>query len=69
MVIDVPFWRALGGRNVRKSRAGFAHAENGLNLAVTSVINLVIILIMVARRAASNSIEQVVFYGSIDLPT
>lgn len=39
----VPFDRALGGRKVRNSRAGFAQAEKGLNLAVTSVMNLVII--------------------------
>lgn len=43
VVIDVPLARALGGRNVRNSRAGFAHAENGLNLAVISVTNFVII--------------------------
>lgn len=43
-VIVVPFARAFGGRNVRNRRAGFAQAENGLNLAETSVINFVIIL-------------------------
>lgn len=43
-VIVVPLARAFGGMNVRKRRAGFAHVENGLNLAETSVINLVIIL-------------------------
>jgi hypothetical protein len=42
--MDVPFARALGGRKVRKRRAGFAQGEKGLNLAETSVINLVIIL-------------------------
>lgn len=40
----VPLARADGGRKVRKRRAGFAQTEKGLNLAVTSVINLVIIL-------------------------
>ena len=40
----MPWARALGGRNVRNRRAGFAHAENGLNLADTSVMNLVIML-------------------------
>ena len=36
--------RWLGGICVRNSRAGLAHVEKGLNLAVTSVMNLVIIL-------------------------
>lgn len=43
VVMAVPFARAVGGINVRNRRAGFAQAENGLNLAVTSVMNLVII--------------------------
>jgi len=40
----VPFARAFGGRNVRKRRAGLAQAENGLNFAVISVMNLVIMM-------------------------
>lgn len=40
----VPLARTFGGRNVRKRRAGFAQVEKGLNLAVTSVMNFVIIL-------------------------
>lgn len=48
-VIVVPLARAFGGMNVRKRRAGFAHVENGLNLAETSVMNLVIILTTEAK--------------------
>ncbi len=44
MVIPIPLARALGGRKDRKSRAVRALAEKGLNLVVTSVMNLVIIL-------------------------
>lgn len=40
----VPFARTFGGRKVKNRRAGLAHVEKGLNLAVTSVMNLVIIL-------------------------
>lgn len=43
-LIFMPVVRALGGRCVRKRRAGLAQAENGLNLAVTSLMNFVIIL-------------------------
>lgn len=45
----VPFARTFGGRKVRNRRAGLAHVEKGLNLAVTSVINLVIILAVGGR--------------------
>lgn len=51
VVMAVPFARAVGGINVRNRRAGFAQAENGLNLAVTSVMNLVIISTTWGRRA------------------
>lgn len=44
VVIEVPLDLASGGRKVRKRRAGLAQAEKGLNLAVTSVMNFVIIL-------------------------
>lgn len=44
MLIFMPIDLALGGSCVRKSRAGLAHVEKGLNLAVTSVMYLVIIL-------------------------
>lgn len=44
VLIFMPLALALGGRCVRKSRAGLAHGEKGLNLAVTSVMNFVIIL-------------------------
>lgn len=44
VLILIPLARALGGRYVRKSRAGLAQAEKGLNLAVTSVRYLVSIL-------------------------
>lgn len=44
VLIIMPFARAVGGRKVKNNRAGLADALNGLNLAVTSVINLVIIL-------------------------
>ncbi len=44
VVMLMPFARAFGGIKVRNSRAGLAQAEKGLNLAVTSVMNLVIIL-------------------------
>lgn len=37
-----PFARALAGRLARNSRVDLEAAENGLNLAVTSVMNLVI---------------------------
>jgi hypothetical protein len=40
----VPLARTFGGRKVKNRRAGLAHVEKGLNLAVTSVMNLVIIL-------------------------
>ena len=43
VVMDVPLDLASGGRKVRKRRAGLAQAEKGLNLAVTSVMNFVII--------------------------
>lgn len=54
VVMVVPFARAVGGINVRNRRAGFAQAENGLNLAVTSVMNLVIILTTWGAQGASN---------------
>lgn len=41
-LILTPMERAVGGSWVRKRRAGFAQAEKGLNLAVMSVMNLVI---------------------------
>lgn len=44
VLTTVPFARTFGGRKVRNRRAGLAHVEKGLNLAVTSVMNLVIIL-------------------------
>lgn len=44
VVTLTPWLRTLGGRKMRKSRAGFAQGEKGLNFAVTSVINLVIML-------------------------
>ncbi len=43
-VIFMPFILASGGSWERNSRAGLAQVEKGLNLAVTSVMNLVIIL-------------------------
>lgn len=44
VLIVVPVVLAFGGSSVRKRRAGLAQAENGLNRAVISVMNLVIIL-------------------------
>lgn len=44
VLMEVPLDLASGGRKVRKRRAGLAQAEKGLNLAVTSVMNFVIIL-------------------------
>lgn len=43
-MISMPFDRAFGGSKVKKRRAGLAQVEKGLNLAVTSVMNLVIIV-------------------------
>ncbi len=40
----MPSVRTFGGKKDMKSRAVLAFAENGLNLAVTSVMNLVNIL-------------------------
>ena len=40
----MPSVRTFGGKNDMKSRAVLAFAENGLNLAVTLVMNLVNIL-------------------------
>jgi hypothetical protein len=54
VLIFIPVALALGGRWVRKSRAGFAHAEKGLNLAVTSVMNFVIILAVLGSRAGDD---------------
>lgn len=51
----MPLDRAFGGRNVKKRRAGLAQVEKGLNLAVTSVMNLVIILTAGAQRARNNA--------------
>lgn len=42
--MTVPLDLASGGRKVKKRRAGLAQAEKGLNLAVTSVMNFVIML-------------------------
>lgn len=55
VLMMVPFARASGGSSVRKRRAGFAQAENGLNLAVISVMNFVIILgkMLYVKSAAS----------------
>lgn len=44
VLMAMPDWRALGGMKERKSRADRAVGEKGLNLVVTSVMNLVIIL-------------------------
>ena len=44
VLTTIPSSRALGGRFERNSRAGFAPAEKGLNLVVTSVMNRVNIL-------------------------
>lgn len=55
VVMAMPLDRAFGGRNVKKRRAGLAQVEKGLNLAVTSVMNLVIILTAVAQRARDNA--------------
>lgn len=43
-MMSMPLDRAVGGSSVRKRRAGLAQVEKGLNLAVTSVMNLVIIV-------------------------
>lgn len=59
MWIAVPFALALGGRNVRNRRAGLAQAENGLNLAVTSVMNLVIILTARMRRTKTEKSRRI----------
>lgn len=61
MLMTVPLARALGGRNVRKRRAGLAQAENGLNFAVISVMNLVIILGGLGVRAA-RQLTRCLFY-------
>lgn len=47
--ICIPFCRALGGRELRKSRVARERIENGLNLVFTSVMKRVIIVSVICQ--------------------
>lgn len=58
-MILTPFDRALGGKLDRKSRAGLAQAEKGLNLVLISVMNLVIIFSGVGDPLKESSRDEI----------